>query len=309
MRLFTDAPVTHFVSSLSRALRIGHVANAESGRCGQSRCAGGLHVPIGPPDAASHAGRRDRVRRARSSARISAGARRVSRCGLQWFHLRGHQVRRRALHGGPRPALRRRVIRHTRRHGQAVVPPEGHRGWVAHRDPGHELDRDRLLVVGEQVGGYSAGAAKRHIDRGPYRRASCPAATAPPGTGTGPARGRTAPSPRRPPAARLRSRTAPTSPAPGSTAGAPAAGPPARPAFRPATARRVVRSDPAYPIAASLLQPGRAYRAGNELRHLGATTGYFFTAISLRFGSGRPPRTSPETTDPTPCFPRSAPCL
>jgi hypothetical protein len=79
---------------------------------------------------------------------------------LQQVRARGHQVRLRNLHCGLRPALRRRVIPHARRHGQAVVPPESHRRWVAYRDPGHMLDRDRLLVAGEQVGGHLAGAAQ-----------------------------------------------------------------------------------------------------------------------------------------------------
>ena len=114
------------------------------------------------------------------------------------------------------------------------MPPEGHRGRVAHRDPGHMLDRDCLLVVGEQVGGHPAGAAQRHIDRGPHRRGGLVQQRQhqpEPGPGQPQAEQHRRHAGR--PAGRLRSRTAPTSPALGSTAGAPAAGPPARPPSDP----------------------------------------------------------------------------
>jgi hypothetical protein len=111
--------------------------------------------------------------RPRTSASISAGARRVTRCGRvltcsqntaqaslqlgeagvlkQQIRLGRHQVRLGDLDRVLRPALSRWIGRHTGGDGQPIMPGEVEHLPIAHRDPGTMLARHRLFVVGQAV--------------------------------------------------------------------------------------------------------------------------------------------------------------
>jgi hypothetical protein len=166
--------------------------------------------------------------------------------------LGGDQVPLGDAHGRLRAALGLRVGRHAGADRQPVVPPRRHGVGVADRHPGDVLDGDGLLVIRMRVGRHppsrrgvasrqpstlgrvrsQAGRTTRYRDqashahhshtcrrstRGPVPQSSC---SHKPGSGT---QGRNT---RRCPARKLR--------------------------LTAATARRVVRSEPAYPIAVSL---------------------------------------------------------
>ena len=144
------------------------------------------------PSAAVNGAAGTGCRRGSSSASISAGARRVTRCGraltcsqnaaqaasraaklpysAEQVRVRGNQVGLGHLDRGLRTALGRRVIGHAGGDRQPVVPAELHRALVADRDPGDVLDGDRLLIVGQQVGRHPAGPAQGHVERSPDRR-------------------------------------------------------------------------------------------------------------------------------------------
>ena len=160
-----------------------------------------------------------------------------------------HQVGLGDLHRGFRPAFRRRVIRHAGRHGQPVMPPQRDRGRVTDRQPGDMLDRHRLLVIGQQVSRHPAGPAQRGIDRAGHRR---------PGL-IQQRQHHPEPGPGHPQQNKIVATPSIRGPSPKSyCAHIPGSGihgrytrrrPAAYAPLIPATARRVVRSDPAYPIA------------------------------------------------------------
>jgi hypothetical protein len=91
------------------------------------------------------------------------------RVSLEQVGLGGHQVSLRDSHRGLGAAFGFRVVGHTRRDLDPVMPPGGHDLRVAHRNAGDVLDSDRFLVVGQRIRWCPAQPAQRGVQTGQQR--------------------------------------------------------------------------------------------------------------------------------------------
>jgi hypothetical protein len=154
------------------------------------------------------------------------------RTAYRMFDVMGAAAFARRTRAEPvRTQIRLKLLRITERGGQVrvgVLDRFPRPVQVPQQSPAFSLDSLSSRCRSAGTSG-TARQAQRHVDRGEQRSAgTCPAAAAPPGTGTRPATGRTRSWPSRRSAGHPRSHTAPTSPARASTPGTPAAAPPHR---------------------------------------------------------------------------------